>query len=262
MRRSIILTVVAVTALAIAGLGGVFADYQDIETSQGNYVETGSLDLKVSYRDTLYDDPDVPMIVSLDNVMPECQDKSFHFDLHNAGVYEQGTGWVYFHVKNLVCTDTGRPEPEIAAEEGTTPIGEDVDGNFIYADPPLGKGWGTVNCTIAEHIRFDVYTSPTGTGNWTQIDLSDYDLNNDDDLKMDEIVCNQVLICELDSLETIYVKIDLWFQDIPEEDLGYDLFDECIGAEAKWNDWPTNALQDDQVEFDISFELFQFPLAS
>jgi hypothetical protein len=256
MRKSIVLTVVAVTALAIAGFGGVFADYQDIETSEDNYVETGSLDLKVSYRDVLYDDPNVPILVTLDNVMPECQDKSFHFDLHNAGVYEQGTGWVYFHVKNLVCTDTGRTEPEDAVELGTNPIGEKTDGTFVYS-----PGLGTNSCMLIDHLRFDVYTSPTGTGNWTQVDLSAYDLNGDYDLKMNEIVCNQVLICELDSQETIYAKIDLWFQDIPEEDLGYDLFDENTD-EVKFNDWPTNALQDDQVEFDISFELFQFPMAS
>jgi hypothetical protein len=57
----------------------------------------------------------------------------------------------------------------------------------------------------------------------------------------------------------LHVKVDLMLEDIPEEALGYDLFDESIPSEAKWNDWPTNALQNDEVTFDIALELFQFP---
>ena len=258
---------VIVCALAVAGIGGVFADYQDIETSNNNYFETGSLDLLVSdSQGTYWEDPNVPMIISADDFMPECQDKSFHFDLHNAGVYTQGTGYVYFHIKNAVYSDTGRTEPEDAVERnndlghGNNPIGELANGTFITS-----PGWGANLDELGYHIEVDLYTRETESGpgsTWVAVNLDDYDTNGDGVIKFNELVCNQILICELDSEESIFVKFDLWFQDVPEEHprVNQDYFDETNPTEAKWNDWPTNALQDDQVDFDISFELFQFLL--
>ena len=255
--KSIFLSVVVICALAIAGIGGVFADYQDIETSEDNYFETGSLDLLVSQRGVMYEDPNVPRLVNTDDFMPECEDKSYHFDLHNAGVYTQGTGWVYLHFKNAVYTDTGRTEPEDAVELGLSdhPIGELDNGTFIYS-----PGWGDNLNELGYHIEVDLYTRPTESDDWVAVNLDAYDINPADGvIKFNEMVCNQILICELDSEETVYVKIDLWFQDIPEEHprVDMDLFPGTMGS---FNDWPTNALQDDQVDFDISFELFQFAL--
>lgn len=256
--KAIFLSVVVVCALVIAGIGGVFANYQDIETSHLNYVETGDLDLKVSYQGQEYDDPNVPMLIDADNFMPECIDKSFHFDLHNVGDYDQGTGWVYFHIKNLVFTDTGKTEPENAAELGINPVGELDDGTIISpgADA-LGADWGTgAGGELADHISVSILTSPDPYpgGTFTALDLSAYDTNDDGVVKLSELVCNQVLICELDSGETVYVWVSLWLQDVPESALDINLFP----GTGKWEDWPTNALQNDKVEFDISFELFQF----
>lgn len=260
--RNIFLTAVVVCALAVAGIGGVFANYQDIDISYGNKFETGSLDLKVSQYGFLYDSPNIPTLIDIDDAMPECFDKSFHFDLHNAGNYTQGTGWVYLHVNKLVCIDTGKTEPELAAETGATPIGEDKDGNPVYAVPPLGTDWGTANCELAEHISFAIqinYVSDDPTDlNWTAVNLTACDTNHDGKIKLNEVVCKQVLIGELDSRQTMWVWVTLMLQDIPEEDLEYYLFEDP--SEFKWNDWPTNALQDDQVTFDMSFELFQFKL--
>jgi len=268
--KNVFLSVVIICALTIAGVGGVFADYQDIETSHDNYFETGSLDLLVSdMQGNLWEDPNVPVVIDADNIMPECQNKSFHFNLENVGDYEQGTGWVYLHVKNAIYSDSGRTEPEDAVERnnalghGNNPIGELADGTFITS-----PGWGANLDELGYHMEVAILTAPgvVGTppslGDYTNVDLSDYDLNGDGYIKFNELVCNQILIGELDSEETIYVWISLWFQDIPEEHLRVDLdyFDESNPAEAKWNDWPTNALQDDQVDFDISFELFQFLL--
>jgi hypothetical protein len=267
MRKSIILTVVAITALAIAGLGGVFADYSDIETSHGNYLETGSLDLKVSYAGLEWEDPLVPVLVNASNIMPECYDKSFHFDLHNVGNYSQGSGWAYIHIKNVVCSDTGsKTEPERAAELGTTPIGEDKDGNPVYANPPLGRNFGE-NCTLSHWIDFALRVGPGKNGPWTSVNLSALDENGDGNIKLNEVECTEIFLGDmtayglgnLGSGVTLYVVVDLMLEDIPEEALGYDLFDESIPSEAKWNCWPTNALQDDIVTFDIACELFQFP---
>ena len=261
--RSIFLTVVVVCALGIAGIGGVFANYQDIDISSGNYVETGDLDLKVSdAQGTLWDTPNIPSLVYADNFMPECTDKSFHFDLHNAGTYEQGTGYVYMHIKNLTFEDTGRTEPEDAVELGLNPIGELPDGTTVALsgpdgppNGPLGEFFGTgAGGELADHLRFHVYTSVDGGNNWVQINLNALDANDDGEVKLSEVVCNQIFISELDSQADIDVKIDLWLQDIPEEALEYDLFP----AGSPWSDWPTNGLQNDKVIFDISFELFQF----
>ena len=260
--RNIFLTVVVVCALAVASIGGVFADYQDIEVSSNNYIESGDLDLKVSYPSgagaVWYDTP-VPAVIHGDNFMPECTDKSFHFDLHNAGIYEQGTGYVYIHFKNLVFTDTGKPEPENVAELGGV-IGELADGTIVTlpAGNALGVDWGTANGKLAEHMRVTIFTSPTGTGGWTEVDLSAYDANTDGHIKLDELVCNQIYLGVLDSLDDMWVWVSLMLQDVSEDDLGYVYFDKTIPAEAKWNDWPTNALMNDKVEFDVSFELFQF----
>ena len=254
--KKVLLVVVVLCALAVAGIGGVFADYQDIETSHLNTFETGSLDLLVSQRGVLYEDPNVPTIIDTEDFMPECIDKSFHFDLHNAGVYTQGSGWVYFHIKNAIYSDTGRTEPENAVERGLDdhPIGELADGTFVYS-----PGWGDNLNELGYHMEVDLYTRALETDPWVAVNLDAYDLNADGIIKFNELVCNQILICELGSEETVYVKFDLWFQDIPEEHIRVDL-DLFPGTDGKFNDWPTNALQDDKVEFDISFELFQFAL--
>jgi hypothetical protein len=261
------LTVVAVTALAIAGLGGVFADYQDIETSHDNYFETGSLDLVVTYADQEWEDPWVPVLVNAENIMPECFDKSFHFDLHNVGNYTQGGGWAYLHIKNIECVDNGKTEPELAAETGATPIGEDEYGEPVYADPPLGE-YGE-NCTLSEWIHFALRVGPGENGPWTSVNLSALDKNEDTIISLKEVECTEIFLGDISTYLSgkgnlppcipLYVVIDLMFKDIPEEALGYDLFDENIPSEAKWNDWPTNALQNDQASFDIALELFQFP---
>ena len=266
--RSIFLTVVVVCALAIAGIGGVFANYQDIEVSSGNYMETGDLDLKVSYpsgANAMWYDTPVPAIVTGNNFMPECMDKSFHFDLHNVGDYDQGTGYVYMHFKNLVFEDTGKTEPENVAELGGV-IGELEDGTIITLPGAnaLGLNWGTgAGGELAEHLRVLIFTSPTGDDlSWVPLDLSAYDLNDDAHIKLDELVCNQILLGTLASDEEMFVYVSIMLQDIDEDDLGYSYFDATIAAERKWEDWPTNALQNDKVTFDISFELFQFPVGA
>jgi predicted ribosomally synthesized peptide with SipW-like signal peptide len=258
--KNIVLSVVVISALIAAAVGGTLADFSDIETSKDNTFETGSLDLKVSQTiggvTTYYDDPNVPTLLKVANAMPECLSKDVAFDLKNDGKYDQGTGYVYIHFKNLVCEDTGKTEPEIAVEEGTTPIGELDDGTFVYAVPPLGTDWGTTAaCELADHVDVRIAVSTQGpNGGFVDVDLSAYDANGDDNIKLGELLCWQILLSELGSQKTIWVEIYFRLQDIPEGDLGYDLFP----AGNKFEHWPTNALQDDQMKFDISFELFQF----
>jgi predicted ribosomally synthesized peptide with SipW-like signal peptide len=58
-------------SLVLAGMGGTLATWSDSETSQGNYIETGSVDLMVARCDTDWADPgafkdDQPWGVGLD----------------------------------------------------------------------------------------------------------------------------------------------------------------------------------------------------
>ena len=265
--KSIFLSVVVICALAIAGIGGVFADYQDIDVSYDNYFETGDLNLMVSQAGNDYDSPNIPMIVAVNDGMPECSDKSFHFDLYNSGNYTQAPyGYVYLHVKNLACEGNGKTEPELAAETAATAIGELEDGTIVWATldgtdngtPVIGRDYGE-NCELAEwiEVRISIGDSP---GTTQFMDLSTYDNNSDNITSLAELVCHKVYLAYLPSQARKYLGIHTRLLDIPEEFFNVDLFDETNDEEKMWNDWPTNALQNDKAMFDIAFELFQFQL--
>jgi predicted ribosomally synthesized peptide with SipW-like signal peptide len=265
--KSMLLSVVVVSALVVAGIGGTLADFSDIETSHDNYFETGSLDLKVSRTigdvTNYYEDPDVPTMLAVSNAMPECLSKDIAFDLHNAGVSDQCGGWVYIHFKNLRCEDTGKTEPENAAEIATTPIGELEDGTMVYATndgtiggtPILGADWGTAGCELAKHVDVRIAISTTGPDSgFADVDLSAYDVDPADGvIKLNELLCNQIELSPLNAGQTIWVEVYFRLQDVPEEDVGANLF-----PDGKFNNWPTNALMDDAMYFDMSFELLQF----
>jgi predicted ribosomally synthesized peptide with SipW-like signal peptide len=267
--RNVILSVVVVAVLIGAGIGGTLADFSDIETSRDNLFETGSLDLKVSQKigDTVtyYDDPDVPTLLNVTNAMPECTSKDIAFDLYNAGDSDQAGGWVYIHFKNLELLDTGKTEPEDAAEIATTPIGELDDGTFIYATddgtstgtPLLGADWGTgAGKELVKHVDVRIAISTTGPDSgFSDLDLSAYDDDPADDvIKLNELICEQILLSELGPGDTIWVEVYFRLQDVPESAVGANLFP----AGSKFENWVTNALQDDQMMFDLSFELLQF----
>jgi hypothetical protein len=177
---------------------------------------------------------------------------------------------------------TGLPkpvtEPELVAECGGI-AGEDEDGNLVIVDG-LGCCFGDGDgCELAEHI--DVAIAVMGPWphelkpkenpdlndpNWVQLDLSDYDKNGDGDLKLNELECEEIELGKLPYCNGIWVHIMLHLQDIDEEDVYAEglipetYFDDTIPAEAKWDHWPTNAIQADYVGFDMAFELLQNPL--
>jgi predicted ribosomally synthesized peptide with SipW-like signal peptide len=273
--RNIILAITVVSVLAAAGIGGTLAGYSDLETSEGNYVTTGSLDLKVSFPPggALHEDPKMPTLVKVENIMPECSDKSTHFDLTNVGEGDQKYGLAYIHVKNVVCEDVEKTEPELAAELAQTPIAEvcDADGTcrMVYAATDNTKPGSATNlpllgefgegCELSEHVRVAIFWSETEGGVQTQVDLSEYDTDpQDGHIKMNEIECQQIFIADLFQGDTIYVEFDVMLQDVEEEDLDPSLNLIPGGKGTKFNDWPTNALQRDKMSFDISCELLQF----
>jgi predicted ribosomally synthesized peptide with SipW-like signal peptide len=69
--KSLLVALVAVASLVLAGVGGTFATWSDSETSEGNYIETGSVDLLVAKCGADWQNPgefkdDIPHGVGLD----------------------------------------------------------------------------------------------------------------------------------------------------------------------------------------------------
>jgi len=95
--RKILLALIVVLAIASASVGGTFAGFSDIETSHDNYIETGSLDLKVATADEnwvagdFHDDPTLDMVMEIDDA-EICQTYGSNLLLKNAG---SGAGWAY-----------------------------------------------------------------------------------------------------------------------------------------------------------------------
>lgn len=251
--KAILMSVLMIGIVATA-VGATLADFSDIEISRDNMFSSGSLDLKVSYMGTLYDDP-VPAIIYYEDAMPGCVfDKSFHFDLHNDGQGTQGHHYLYIHFKNLTCADVMKTEPELAVENGGRVIGEKEISPGVweyvildpsYIGPPDGKlGEFGEDCNMSKCVWVSIINEDT---NEELVRLT-----------MDELVCNQIYLGYLDPGDTVNMSIDLIMYDVPEGALGYDLFP---GTDSKWDHWPTNALQKDKMTFDIAFELLQTPPA-
>jgi len=260
-------------------MGAAVADFSDIETSRGNFFQTGSLDLKVSdYMGVEYEDPNVPAVIQIDNAWPCCT-KDYYVDLHNAGEGDQFVPYAYLHIKNLECYGVldkfgnAKNEPERAAEEGLTPVGESKDGAPVYAcqdptkpasatNPPLLGEYGE-NCTLSKHIDLQIFWSneqvqrSDNVTHWTQLDLSRYDTNGDGIIKIDEIVCKQLELGQIPSCNKLWLDFKFHLQDVDEDSLGFHLFDETNPIEVKFDHWVTNALQNDGMKFDMAFELLQ-----
>ena len=317
MKRNVILAVVAIVALAIAGTGGLFADFSDIEISEDNYFSTGSLDLAVSnYMGTHYNGENIPILYEQEDAWP-CCDKSRFFDLENVGQGAQSEPCIYIHFKNFDCywvqpkdystiwvdasgtvvsepanapghgmpqgtlPDFPKPltEPEYVAELGGI-AGEDADGNTVRVTG-VGLCYGET-CELPEHIDVlmwvagpwpdddkPVTSSDVNAGDWEPV-IGMPDPDGDGKTMLSELECQELLLAtasnpegKLPCNEGIWVHMALHFNDFDEED-AYALglipdtyFDETIPAEAKWDHWPTNALQKDGVLFDIAFELLQ-----
>jgi len=180
---------------------------------------------------------------------------------------------------------TGYPkplnEPEYVGELGGL-AGEDVDGNKVFV-PGIGPSFGE-GCELARQIHIEIRVAgpyPCDTmltaaevpgGDWVTLDLSEYDTDPANGIiKLNELECVEIDLGSLPYCYKIWVNFITHLQDIDEDDLieqgvltdpgtGYGWFDDTIPAEAKWDHWPTNAIQKDALHFDMAFELFQKPL--
>jgi hypothetical protein len=166
-------------------------------------------------------------------------------------------------------------EPEYVAECGGE-AGEDVDGNPVIV-PGIGVCYGESG-ELAEHIgvlmwKAGPYPHATKPATSSDVPAADWELvtlpdpNGDGVTKMDEVFCEQIEVGQIPMNEGMWIHMSLHFQDFDEEDafaqglIPTTYFDESIPAEAKWDHWPTNAMQKDGMRYDMAFELLQNPLS-
>jgi hypothetical protein len=277
------------------GTQGIFADFQDIEVSQGNYFQTGSLDLRVSdYTKTEYNgDGNIPIFFEISDAWPGC-DKSVFIDLENWGQGFQVVPWSYLHIKNLSCywvvpkvvyrwinengstatppsplppagaIGTGYPEPvtepEFVAEFGGI-AGENATGGLVTVP---GIGHYGEDCRLANHINAIISVA----GPWPHELKPDYDkvpAGNWTTIysgKLAGLNCTELELGKIPNCNGIWVHASLYLVDMSEaEAITEEVLDRHyftgVGSEAKWEDWPTNAYQSDGVRFDMAFELLQ-----
>jgi predicted ribosomally synthesized peptide with SipW-like signal peptide len=280
MKKSIILAVVVVVALALAGVGGVFATWSDSEVSANNTIMTGSLDLKVNGADDAPWGTGVPSKVELECMVPEKLYGPFEVELWNAGQctfpsaafihfkdyqcfniepkvnpYPDGGSryWPAGETTGYVCPETGdlKPEPELVAE-----FGGKVDCTYVEGlGGPLGD-----TCSMLSAVEVTVTADPDG-----EVVLIEPTIIGD-------LYCKEIYLFELWPCQpkTIY----LWFSlyQFTEEDFGFNYFlsPEELGIDpekdpeayrvaymhwAKFNDWPSYAYMKDAVRFSMEFDL-------
>jgi len=293
--KNILLSVVVVAALVGAGVGGTLAGFSDYEVSEENFFQTGALDLTVSdYLGKEYNGEEVPAFWEISDAWP-CCDKSVFFDLENWGQGFQVQPYIYMHIKNVECgwvwpkqlymmvlcdpvtkecideitaLEWERMTPdeqEEALDEGFRPVTEPeyvaecggIAGEDVNGDPVEVPGIGCFGdcCELAEHIGVMIWVA----GPWPHEDKPAYDEVADDEWtlvysdKLSELECWEFELGQLPNCQGIWVHMSLHLQDIPEAYFDMDFFPD----DSKWDHWPTNALQKDYVEFDMSFELLQ-----
>lgn len=106
--------------LAAPMVGGTFASFSDIEISQGNYIDTADLDLKVNGKDDLEVEPffDIPK----GQICTTYTSSPFPIPLTNEGSVD---GPLYLHIKNLIGPDS---------------LSQNVDMEIWYDDSWVTKG--------------------------------------------------------------------------------------------------------------------------
>lgn len=121
--KHILLSIVVISALVVAGVGGTFAHFSDTEESVDNLLQVGSMDLKIKKGDVYVDDPNVAIVISVLDIQPEdSEDRTI--TVKNVGQPEGDICELYIHVKNPRCSNvdnkdgSARPEPEVVAEDG------------------------------------------------------------------------------------------------------------------------------------------------
>jgi len=292
--KNILLSVVVMAVLVAGGIGGTLADFNDYEVSEDNYFQMGSMDLTVSDSDgDEYNGANIPTIVVVENGWPDCS-KDRSWDLHNAGENEQVPPEVYIHFKNYECVwaptkvTSTTPVAYIAIESGhvvkyATPgpgrvginepqmvaifggvAGENASGSKVTVAGINDAAICLLSRTLQVEIRYsEQYTEAAKPASWAAVpdadkhilSLSAYDDNLDGIITLNELLCHQIKMFDLKGCYSRWMNISLRAVDINESEFSMNYFG-TDPAEAKWENWPTNAIQNQKLFFDMAFEMF------
>lgn len=273
MKRNLILAVVVVAALTLAGMGGVFATWSDSETSMGNLIRTGSLDLKVNGADDAPWGTGVPTKVDIECMVPGRWYGGYEVELWHAGQCDSPAA-AYLHFKDMccsnippkinpypdggsfwwaeyhgldattgyVCPETGdlKPEPELVAEFGGKVDCRQVPGVGVIGD----------NCSMKSSVECSVFTVDAA-GNF--VELIPWTL-------MGDLECEEFYLFDLMPCNARIIYLYFHLHQFSEEEFGLNIFPNPEdGGDpfewAKFNDWPSAALMKDRLMFSIEFDL-------
>jgi predicted ribosomally synthesized peptide with SipW-like signal peptide len=119
--------------------------------------------------------------------------------------------------------------------------------------------------TVAYFRYSDEYPSSNPTpyasvpaDEWHTIDLARFNTNGIAGVQIEELICKQIYLFQLTGCNMRWMNMGLEFANVDESnfldsnDQPMDYFD----AASKWNNWPTNAVQNSYIEWDMAFELF------
>jgi hypothetical protein len=286
--KNILLSVVVVTTLVVAGVGGTFAGFVDTEESQGNFIQAGVSDLLVNGKN----DPIGPKIQFV-HAAP-CKSVDYYIDLYNWGECQGGDAWI--HLKNVDSREAGTKEhmgveyvydglePETADHPmgyreavGDEPVGPGVwssepekiaevgDGfvGQVYIDPanPMVMGEDYAS-GISEHLDVVIEVCDDGLDGI----LDDADDDGDGTVsaaeyaahewkiilagKLATLECQKTYLGFLATQEFTHIHVDLHIQQIE---------DPAWPGDPQLMYWPSNALQGDIATFDMLFELITDP---
>jgi predicted ribosomally synthesized peptide with SipW-like signal peptide len=258
--RKIFLAVVVICALVIAGISGTLAGFSDTESSMGNVIEVGNLDLKVSKGwDGLEKDDPLPIMIEAKELWP-CISKDFVFDVHNASDNPE-SAYIYLCFKNFSCYEVssdkhpdGRPEPEVVAEEG---------GWLANQNTPAMGEWGQC-CNLSHFIEIAIEYDTDGDGDLDLV-LGNPVWGGPGTVYLGDLwstivdKCCWIPLGTLPGCNTRYGKVSVHISNWSEEEwnarLGTSL--DYFPDDIPFNDWLTNLFMNDGVEFEVSWALTQ-----
>jgi len=262
--KNILLSIVVISALVVAGVGGTFASFSDSETAVGNSAQAGTFDLVV--RDTAGDFYNDPSVVSkILGPLKPCKSYDSHWTMKNLGNISGYAGLTIKNVTDIedVVGALATSEPELVAEGGgkvdcTTVAGVGVDYNKM--DKHVGVRIIVQGPDMASAVLQDlgslIGVAPHMVGDVKWWKFSDIAGKEIDFTKTGLLGGGGVALA---TNEICTVEIDVHLQDISETEAYLEglLPQTYFAPGTKWSDWPTNALQGDKIQFDIQFELLQ-----
>lgn len=173
-RRRVLGGIATIGAAAAAAGAGTFAAFSDTESSTGNQVSAGTLDLTVDGSDQ-----DVTVLTA-SNVVPNGSGSGTAITLENAGSVD---GLLDINVSNIASNENGTDGPEASASaEGTGVELEDeltitvtLDGSSVFSDTVanLTNGQTIVSdqtLNASSSTDFNLNYSVTDAGNEIQSD--------------------------------------------------------------------------------------------